>query len=176
MAAVRFFVPGEVSPRVLPFRLIFQEEQTISHMCASAAPHSCCCKPSAPGLSACLLPESRAMLSRLYLSQALPPLKLQSLSPAGRKDSRKSTPRIFPVHGFGLLGSCTFPCVLLYLSPFSANMAPSPPQHLQCESLFSPQPCLPTSYLPPCSLFSPFSCGVLLFVSGLISGVFRMTW
>lgn len=52
---------------------------------------------------------------------------------------------------------CVFPCVHLFLSPFSTYMASSSLYQSQC---FSPKPRLYTSCVLWCGHFSPFQCGV----------------
>ena len=77
---------------------------------------------SAPGLFACLLSRSRAVVSGLYPRQTCQPLKLQSLSPAGPLLSFSQTMVLEKC-------SCPYPCVINLLSPFSATEAPFPPWH-----------------------------------------------
>ena len=83
-------------------------------------------------------------------------VKFQSLNPIGCNKEIQPLSFFQPMH----LGEVfqLYVRVCIPLSPFSVTRAPSPPQHPQ--SVPPPRPCLHTSSLSSCGLFSPSSCAV----------------
>lgn len=87
---------------------------------------------------------------------------------------------ISPSH---LLSQWLWGIVLLIHSPVGPSLS-TPPQLSSspwlppiCSNshlVFPHKPCLHTSFLPQCGLFSPFSCGVCFFSLQINCGIFRM--
>lgn len=91
-------------------------------------------------LFACHLSRYRVMPSGLYLRKSQSPLKLQSLSPAGCKNSQKSSPLIFPTSGFGEVFSLwTSLCAPLSLT-FLCNQGSLPSTAPVMHDPFLPKP------------------------------------
>lgn len=115
--------------------------------------------PSAPGLHACLLPRSRAAHHMAIYQPCCGPIKLQSLSLTGCKNSWKSAHLIFLATGFEYVFSWNHLCTFLFLSHLSPQPG-VPPLWSTCD-LFLLQTTslhlLPSSNWP---LFSLLLCGL----------------
>lgn len=97
------FVPGEAFLWMLPLRDVLQEEWITSPLPAQGTPSCCTICPRVVPLPL-LQDQSNAL--RALSHHAHQPLKFQSSSPTGGKNSRKSAPLIFPASDFGKCSPC----------------------------------------------------------------------
>lgn len=140
MAPASPFVPRGVFLWTLSLSDMLLDEQLTNPsipptMCPSCSSdccfHAVCWQAICPAFS----PRVALTSSVVFQSQACCPLKLQALSPTGRKHSQNLVLLTFQANYYG--GSlCGLPCVLVCLLSFSVTLFPSLPVAML---LFSPK-------------------------------------
>lgn len=106
-----------------------------SPLCAAGTLQTCFHTVSLRAVCPASSPKAAPMSSELSQSQEHWPLKLQALNPTHCKNSQNSCPFVFQAIVMGICFPCAFPCVIVYLSPFSVTVTPSLPQWAQSISL-----------------------------------------